>query len=175
MSANTRYRDQVPTDPDCTATAHFTATAWQKRGCTCPEAWQAHLDANERARIAVKQRRASRPPAVDPLIDGSVTAPDFHSPDVPDIPVLGALAGRVLADPRVACRDEDPELFFPVGAGPAATAQAAAAKRVCARCPLEDSCLTVALRHDTAGVWGGTTEDERRDMRRRPPQWAVAG
>ena len=66
------------------------------------------------------------------------------------------------------CREEDPELFFPIGTtGPAAT-QVADAKAVCRRCPSVDHCLTWAL--DTgqdAGVWGATSEDERRILKRR--------
>ncbi len=66
------------------------------------------------------------------------------------------------------CRDEDPELFFPIGtAGPAAT-QVDAAKVVCRRCPVVEPCLTWALETgQDAGVWGGTSEDERRALKRR--------
>lgn len=43
------------------------------------------------------------------------------------------------------CRDEDPELFFPVGnSGPALT-QIAQAKLVCNRCPVTSQCLKWAL------------------------------
>jgi WhiB family redox-sensing transcriptional regulator len=66
------------------------------------------------------------------------------------------------------CRDEDPELFFPIGTtGPAAT-QVDQAKIVCQRCSVVDPCLTWALEtgQDT-GVWGGTSEDERRALKRR--------
>lgn len=69
---------------------------------------------------------------------------------------------------RALCRDEDPELFFPIGTtGPAAT-QVEAAKVVCRRCSVVEDCLTWALEtgQDT-GVWGGTDEDERRALRRR--------
>lgn len=68
---------------------------------------------------------------------------------------------------RALCRDEDPELFFPIGtAGPAAT-QVDQAKIVCHRCPVEADCLTWALETgQEAGVWGGTSEDERRTLRR---------
>ena len=66
------------------------------------------------------------------------------------------------------CLDEDPELFFPIGTtGPAAT-QVEQAKVVCRRCPAVEPCLTWAL--DTcqdAGVWGATSEDERRVLKRR--------
>ncbi|MFF7655841.1 WhiB family transcriptional regulator [Streptomyces sp. NPDC007983] len=68
-----------------------------------------------------------------------------------------------------ACVDEDPELFFPVGAaGPAAQAQQAQAKEVCHRCPVIHQCLAYALDTGvTHGVWGGTDEEERRVLRRR--------
>ncbi|HLI37900.1 MAG TPA: WhiB family transcriptional regulator [Streptosporangiaceae bacterium] len=70
---------------------------------------------------------------------------------------------------RAACRGEDPELFFPVGSsGPAALRQVAAAKAVCARCPVRDACLGFALSTgQDYGIWGGLTEDERRRLRRR--------
>jgi WhiB family redox-sensing transcriptional regulator len=64
---------------------------------------------------------------------------------------------------RAACRDEDPELFFPTS--PAAAA-IWSARAVCRRCPVEGDCLRWAL--DTGqdhGVWGGMTEEERRDAR----------
>jgi WhiB family redox-sensing transcriptional regulator len=61
-----------------------------------------------------------------------------------------------------ACRSADPDLFFPVsGAGPARE-QAAAAKAVCAGCPVCRECLTYAvITHQQHGIWGGLTEDER--------------
>lgn len=68
---------------------------------------------------------------------------------------------------RAACRTHDPELFFPIGTEGAAAEQITAAKYICGTCPLQAACLTWAL--DTGqdhGVWGGTTEDERRDLRR---------
>jgi WhiB family redox-sensing transcriptional regulator len=67
-----------------------------------------------------------------------------------------------------ACRDLDPELFFPEGtAGPAVT-QAEQAKQVCESCPAGSPCLDFALRHSLDyGVWGGVTAEERRFMRRR--------
>ncbi|WP_309235724.1 WhiB family transcriptional regulator [Streptomyces sp. TRM64462] len=67
-----------------------------------------------------------------------------------------------------ACRDADMDLFFPVGTSGPAVMQAEEAKRVCAGCPVQQRCLRWAL--DTGqdhGVWGGTTENERRTLRRR--------
>ena len=62
-----------------------------------------------------------------------------------------------------ACREADPELFFPVAArGPGAD-EVARAKEVCAACRVRRECLQYALAtHQLHGVWGGTTEDERR-------------
>ena len=64
---------------------------------------------------------------------------------------------------RAICRDEDPELFFPVGTSGPALLQIAEAKTVCRRCPVVSECLTWALESgQDAGVWGGMSEDERR-------------
>ena len=67
-----------------------------------------------------------------------------------------------------ACREEDPELFFPVGnTGPAIT-QIGEAKKGCNRCIVKDACLAWALESgQDAGVWGGLSEDERRALKRR--------
>lgn len=46
-------------------------------------------------------------------------------------------------------------------------AREAQAKAFCAVCPVVEPCLAHALRRpETDGVWGGTTEAERRRMRR---------
>jgi WhiB family transcriptional regulator, redox-sensing transcriptional regulator len=75
------------------------------------------------------------------------------------------------------CIGVDPELFFPVGSTGPALAQVEAAKAVCAMCPVRPECLTWALATgQDAGVWGGTSEEERRVMRGiRPEQVAVLG
>ena len=67
-----------------------------------------------------------------------------------------------------ACRDADPDLFFPVGATGAALRQIEEAKRICRSCPARIQCLAWALEVGVAdGVWGGTTQDERRVIRSR--------
>jgi WhiB family transcriptional regulator, redox-sensing transcriptional regulator len=69
---------------------------------------------------------------------------------------------------RAACRDEDPELFFPVGTSGPALLQITEAKAVCRRCPVNAECLNWALTSgQDAGVWGGMSEDERRALKRR--------
>ncbi|WP_060903512.1 WhiB family transcriptional regulator [Streptomyces europaeiscabiei] len=69
---------------------------------------------------------------------------------------------------RAACVGEDPELFFPVGTTGPAIDDVAAAKRVCAGCPVRRECLDWALGNgQTAGVWGGMGEEDRTEMLRR--------
>jgi WhiB family transcriptional regulator, redox-sensing transcriptional regulator len=67
---------------------------------------------------------------------------------------------------HAACRGADPELFFPIGTSGPALLQVDEAKQVCRACPVHRPCLRWALeRGEDAGVWGGTTEDERRILR----------
>lgn len=67
---------------------------------------------------------------------------------------------------RAACRDVDPDLFFPLGTVGASVPQIEQAKQICRACPVCPSCLRWALDHGADGVWGGTTEEERRRQRR---------
>jgi WhiB family redox-sensing transcriptional regulator len=65
-----------------------------------------------------------------------------------------------------ACRDLDPDLFFPVGATGPSVGQIAEAKQVCDACPVQRNCLSWAIKHYQAyGIWGGTTERERQALR----------
>ncbi len=68
---------------------------------------------------------------------------------------------------NAACRDTDPTLFFPVGTTGPAVDQIESAREVCIGCLSSNDCLqfAIASNQDT-GVWGGTTEDERRIIRR---------
>jgi WhiB family redox-sensing transcriptional regulator len=86
------------------------------------------------------------------------------------LPLLDAPAQPVEEEWRydAACTGEDPELFFPVGTSADALIQTRQAKAVCDRCPVRDECLAFALNTgQTDGVWGGLSEDERRQLRRR--------
>ena len=68
---------------------------------------------------------------------------------------------------QAACRDVDPEIFFPVGTTGPALAQIEAATSICGTCTVQQDCLDWALETgQDAGIWGGTTEDARRDLRR---------
>ncbi|GAA3843571.1 WhiB family transcriptional regulator [Sphaerisporangium flaviroseum] len=69
---------------------------------------------------------------------------------------------------RAACRDVDPELFFPIGNTGPALMQIEEAKQVCHSCPVSEPCLKWAIESgQDAGVWGGLSEDERRALKRR--------
>ncbi|GAA3158309.1 WhiB family transcriptional regulator [Planomonospora alba] len=69
---------------------------------------------------------------------------------------------------RAACRDVDPELFFPIGNTGPALMQIEEAKQVCRSCTVNEACLKWALESgQDAGVWGGLSEDERRALKRR--------
>jgi WhiB family redox-sensing transcriptional regulator len=66
-----------------------------------------------------------------------------------------------------ACRDTDPELFFPVGTTGNALVQIEQAKSVCRECDARVDCLEFALStNQDSGIWGATSEEERRKLRR---------
>jgi WhiB family redox-sensing transcriptional regulator len=68
---------------------------------------------------------------------------------------------------QAACRDTDPDLFFPIGSTGPAVEQIDAAKAVCTQCEAQQSCLEFALvTNQESGIWGGTSEDERRKLRK---------
>ena len=70
---------------------------------------------------------------------------------------------------HASCRSTDPDLFFPVGTTGQALEQIDHAKAVCDVCPAKTPCLEFALAtNQDSGVWGGTSEEERRVLRR---QW----
>ena len=67
-----------------------------------------------------------------------------------------------------ACRDTDPDLFFPVGTTGPAIEQIENAKAVCRACDAQSLCLEYALAtNQDSGIWGGTSEEERRQLRKR--------
>ncbi len=67
-----------------------------------------------------------------------------------------------------ACRDTDPEMFFPIGTTGASVDQINRAVAICSVCEALDACLNFALRtNQEFGVWGGYAEDDRRRLRKR--------
>ncbi|MFD7815668.1 WhiB family transcriptional regulator [Streptomyces sp. NPDC059785] len=67
---------------------------------------------------------------------------------------------------RAACREADPDTFFPP-AGGTGDDREATAKRLCAGCPVSEPCLREALRNgEITGIWGGLNVRERREVLR---------
>ena len=65
------------------------------------------------------------------------------------------------------CRDSNPELFFPIGSTGGAEDQIAKARQVCLSCSAREACLKYALEtNQDSGVWGASTAEYRRDLRR---------
>jgi WhiB family redox-sensing transcriptional regulator len=69
------------------------------------------------------------------------------------------------------CREHPPATFFPSdGVG------VDRARRICESCPVREPCLEYALaQHIDHGVWGGTSERERRRILRRRRSGQLTG
>jgi len=64
---------------------------------------------------------------------------------------------------KAECRGEDPTKFFPGTDDDPSVALA-----ICARCPVRQECLDYAMEaRERYGIWGGTTERQRRRIVRR--------
>jgi WhiB family redox-sensing transcriptional regulator len=68
---------------------------------------------------------------------------------------------RALVAPRwqeqAACVSADPEAWFPVKGG----TRRRQVNRICAGCPVNRSCLAVAMLWNEDGIWGGTSPKQR--------------
>ena len=86
-------------------------------------------------------------------------------PDAPDLNEwFASLTRRPTWHAEAACRGAGTSAFFPTRGVNAATMTRARA--VCAGCPVRAECLTHALDNpDAVGVWGATTDRERRPIR----------
>jgi hypothetical protein len=67
-------------------------------------------------------------------------------------------------DETPVCATTDPEAFFPEK-GVGGHRSVRMAKSLCRRCVYVDKCLQWALDNGENGIWGGTTERERRNLR----------
>ena len=97
-------------------------------------------------------------------ISGPNQAGRDRAPRMPEVAARNAV-GSLGWMSRGACQGEDPELFFPIAATGPAVHQISAAKQVCQPCTVRALCLAYALQARQAGVWGGTTPEERCAMR----------
>jgi WhiB family redox-sensing transcriptional regulator len=79
------------------------------------------------------------------------------------------LATELVADwrARAACAGYPNTLFFPTSDS-ADEASIEKAKAVCGVCPVSEDCLQYALEtNQRSGIWGGTSEKERKSLRRK--------
>ena len=82
------------------------------------------------------------------------------------VPTTAAEADSASWQSRAACLHCDPDMFFPIAPSGPALQQIEQAKAVCARCPVRRECLQYALAtRQVHGVWGGTSEEERQQLR----------
>ena len=119
--------------------------------------------------VATPPPHCERIPGIQHLAAGS--APPAHWSDrkvtIPASSLVLANADYSWRRDAV-CRDTDPDLFFPVGTTGYALVQIDKAKQVCGDCPVSTDCLQYALdTNQDSGIWGGTSEEERRNIRRR--------
>lgn len=107
--------------------------------------------------------RSLRSPAMRDMLSASRSAGYAISRSAEDAPGWDADDWRR----RAACRGGDPEVFFPVSSTGLALTQIVEVKKICGRCPVRAACLRFALATGQEyGIWGGLTEDERRQLRR---------
>lgn len=82
-----------------------------------------------------------------------------------DLPTFDYLDGTSWRS-QAACKGLPNELFFPEQGD--SQRRTRAAKKVCWVCPVREQCLDYALETGSRwGIWGGMTEKERRNARRR--------
>jgi WhiB family redox-sensing transcriptional regulator len=106
---------------------------------------------------------ARRPPSPPCACQGAV----LPHPPAPRLPI----AWREAA----ACRQADPELFFPIGSAGVGASQIDQAKAVCASCLVREPCLAYALANGQEfGIWGGRDENERRALQRQRRETRIA-
>lgn len=61
------------------------------------------------------------------------------------------------------CRNVPTSAFFPPAGQPSAKAQRLI-RDVCGPCPVAHHCLLYAVEHNCAGIWAGTTGNDRRGI-----------
>ncbi|GLY55345.1 WhiB family transcriptional regulator [Lentzea sp. NBRC 102530] len=61
------------------------------------------------------------------------------------------------------CKETDPEAFYPLATG---GTNGREGKRICAACPAQLMCLDWGLHHERYGIWGGTSVNERIQLRK---------
>lgn len=82
--------------------------------------------------------------------------------------ILDRIAAELDAEwrTRAACRGAEHRVFFPSKFG--GDSHGREAKAICATCPVKAECADFALdNHERFGIWGGLSEQNRKNLRRR--------
>ena len=108
---------------------------------------------------------------IDDFLDDEADSNDSYvSERDTTITATSAVKLRELAADSMLCAQTDPEAFYPEKGG-----STRAAKQVCLRCDIREKCLQWALDTDQRfGVWGGTSERERRAIKKQQKLLAAA-
>lgn len=120
---------------------HGTRARYSNGGCRCEACTTANAEYSRRHYNGLPQPSPPKPET--PLLDLlGVESPDWYE--------------------HAECRGAPQELFFPGQGEPTQPA-----KEMCAACPVSVECLAWALDHgEKHGIWGGTSERERRRLRK---------
>jgi WhiB family redox-sensing transcriptional regulator len=93
-----------------------------------------------------------------------------YSPTGESLAVRTVAAGRPDWMLQGDCARTDPEAFFPEVGG-----STRRAKDICRGCDVQEQCLNYALdNNERWGIWGGTSEKDRQQLRERKPKTVCA-
>jgi WhiB family redox-sensing transcriptional regulator len=67
---------------------------------------------------------------------------------------------------KAACRNQSTANFFILRGDPQQRVKRIEAYQICKGCPVQRECLDYAIINHELGIWGGTTDRERRIIRR---------
>jgi WhiB family redox-sensing transcriptional regulator len=134
-------------------------------GLRCEPAEHRPATPEQLAALQAAYARGGRPPQPEQRRGGD------HPPAAPARPAPAPGEGRLAWIGQAACRDHDPELFFPERGH---ARQGTTAKQVCAACPVQGPCRDLAVRaasgrNDDHGIFGGTKPHERTGLRDNVP------
>ena len=69
---------------------------------------------------------------------------------------------------RASCKETDTRVFFIYREDKDQRQRREAAYGICRACPVQMDCLDYAIVNNEVGIWGGTTDQERRRLK---PHW----
>lgn len=83
-----------------------------------------------------------------------------RTPDPFELPNTQPWMGQALCQGSL-----ESDLFFPPSDGHQSRTQIAAARAYCRHCPVVQPCFEYAMEHNLYGIWGGSTDRDRRRIK----------